>query len=126
MIWLQSYLDGIAETINNVAIPPIVRMNGFAVTTMPTLGFSTVDIPQVDQIIESLVKLANVGAEVFPNREITETIFGMLRLPTAELGENLEDAENRREELEKQGGLFGKPGELAGGQEEEEQEEEEA
>lgn len=127
-IALQSYLDGIAEVINRFAIPPLVRMNGFAVTKMPTLGFSTVDVPQVEQIIESLVKLANVGAEVFPNAEVMETVFGMLRLPTTELEENIEEgkeaAEEAREAFKKgiaEGGVpFGK-----GGQGEEEEEEEE-
>jgi hypothetical protein len=126
-IALQSYLDGIAEHINRFAIPPLVRMNGFAVTAMPTLGFSTVDVPQVDQVIDSLVKLANAGAEVFPNQEVTETIFGMLRLPTADLEENLEESEKRRDEFLASGGLFGPPkeGEPGGQQEEEEEEQEE-
>jgi hypothetical protein len=99
-------------------------MNGFAVTGMPTLGFSTVDVPQVDQIIEALVKLANVGAEVFPNVEVMETIFGLLRLPTTELEENIEAADKFREEALKAG--FGAGDEEGkGGQGEEEEEEEE-
>lgn len=128
-IALQTFLDGIAEVINRFAIPPLIKMNGFPVTANPTLGFSTVDVPQVEQIIEALVKLANVGAEVFPNQEVTETIFGMLRLPTTQLEENLEDAEERREEAAEAfkkeaaaGGAFGKGGQ---GEDEEEETEEE-
>jgi hypothetical protein len=82
-------------------------MNGFNVTEMPTLGFSTVDVPQVDQILDNLEKLAGIGAEVFPNQEITETIFGMMRLPTQEMEENIENAKQEAEEARKRGDSTG-------------------
>ena len=49
----------------------------------------------------------------------------MLRLPVAELEENLEDAEKRREEFAAAGGIFGKGAEGEGEEAEEEEEVEE-
>lgn len=122
LVALQGILDSVAEIINRFAIPRLVELNGFSVTAFPEIAFSAVDVPEVKDIIESLVKLAGAGAEVFPNREVTEAIFGMLKLPIEELGENIEDAEERRDEMMKNNPLFGQGGPPQSGEEEDDAE----
>lgn len=100
LLALQGILEsGVAETINRFAIPPLMKLNGFPVTQPPKLVFGNVDIPTVEVIIESLVKLAGIGATIFPNDEILTHIFGNLRLPTTEALELQAQAAKEKEEM---------------------------
>lgn len=98
MLALDGVLKNIAAAISKQAIRPLIKANQFNVTSYPYIKFSSVDVPAVESIIESLGKLAQAGAEVFPDYELKKDLYAKLQLPEPE-EEDVPDVESEEEDM---------------------------
>jgi hypothetical protein len=87
LIALQAYHGMIGDVINRFAVPKLIDMNGFKVTGYPEVGFGSVDVPEVKDIAEILKMLADAGAEVLPDTNMTNHLLSLLKLPESQYEE---------------------------------------
>lgn len=71
---LGAWLDGIADVVNQHAIPRLLRLNGMAVVAPPRLAHDDIEVPDLVELADYVTKLANVGALT-----VTPELEGYLR-----------------------------------------------
>jgi len=78
---LESYVQLIGAEITTKVLPMLVRLNGWAVNLTPTWAPGKVDVVDLDQLGNYLVKLSQAGMMLFPNPELEEHLSHLADLP---------------------------------------------
>jgi phage gp29-like protein len=83
---VDAICKSIAETINQHAIPRLLKLNGMALGTTPELKYSEVSHVDLTEIADFVSKLTAAGA-ITPNEETENYLRGLAGLPIAEATE---------------------------------------
>lgn len=94
---LQAWLISIADVINTHGIPRLVRLNGFPLELMPTLGFGAVGEIDLADVINWVKEVAGAGGQVFPHLATENALRMKVGMPELD-----EDEFNEREEANQQ------------------------
>jgi hypothetical protein len=80
---LNALLDSICAVFNRVAIPLLLRVNGIPKELTPTLGHSDVENIPLDVLGTYIARLAQAGAQLFPDIDLEEALLNNAHLPTS-------------------------------------------
>lgn len=80
---LNSLLDSICATFNRFAIPLLLKLNGVPAVLAPTLGHSNVENLPADVLGTFIARLAQAGAPLFPDTDLTEALLDTVHMPTS-------------------------------------------
>lgn len=58
---ISAWLDNIADVFNKDAIPQLIELNGWDISTAPTLKYGTIDNHSIEELTEFLSKLTDSG-----------------------------------------------------------------
>ena len=83
---VDAICKSIAETINQHAIPRLLKLNGMSLGTTPELKYSEVSHVDLTEIADFVSKLTAAGA-ITPNEETENYLRGLAGLPIAEATE---------------------------------------
>lgn len=78
---LNTVLQTICETINQYAIPRLLKLNGFNTSKAPDLTYGTIQEVDLKELGDFISKLANAGAPLFPDPELEEYLRKRANLP---------------------------------------------
>jgi hypothetical protein len=79
---LNTMLDGICATFNRFAIPLLCRLNGVPEELAPSIGHSSVENLPADVLGTFIARLAQAGAPLFPNDDLTEALLDTVHMPS--------------------------------------------
>lgn len=94
---ITSILDGIADTINQQAIRPLMRLNGFGQDVTPRFVFNELDRKDIKQFAETVAILAGAGVLQTGDSDLRQHIYDVVGLPSPVEWE--EDADPDPEEV---------------------------
>ena len=77
---LGTYLDAIAEVINNHAIPKLLRLNGISSELFPVLHYEDIETADLNELAASLASLTGAGI-ITPDDELEEYVRDFADLP---------------------------------------------
>lgn len=77
---LGTYLDAIAEVINNHAIPKLLRLNGVSSELFPVLHYEDIETADLNELAASLASLTGAGI-ITPDDELEEYVRDFADLP---------------------------------------------
>lgn len=80
-IAMNTVLDEVAEVINRHAIPRLMVLNGWGVEECPRLEHGGVERVDLDQLSNYIVRLAQAGAQMFPDPELEGHLRDVAKLP---------------------------------------------
>ena len=83
LMTLGIYLSTITETLNRVALPRLMRLNGFALKGYPQIDHTPLEQVDIAQLTTALQALAASGAPLWPNEDAMRRIFEIMGLPAA-------------------------------------------
>lgn len=78
---LTGILDGIAETINRVAIPKLFALNGQTPEALPKLMHGAVGSPNLTALASYISSLAQAGMALFPDKDLEHSLREFAGLP---------------------------------------------
>lgn len=78
---LSAWLGSIAEVFNSYALPRLMRLNGFDVTKMPTLNYTTPENIDIGALGTFIQQLAGAGAPLFPDEALESYLRETAGLP---------------------------------------------
>lgn len=84
--FVQSLLDGIADTITEQAIKPLLLANGWPVEFAPTFRFEQITRKDVAMYADALVKLAGPGFVDAKQPEVLKFVYELIGLPVPDGG----------------------------------------
>ena len=104
---LGTYLQTIAATFNEQAIPRLMRLNGWTDASLyPKLQFADIETPDVAELAGALTQLIGAGV-ITPDEELEKYAREFANLPTADVATAAVDPE----EEEAMADMYGIPGE---------------
>jgi hypothetical protein len=78
---IGSFLDIIADVINNYAIPRLIRLNDFKISDYPKLEHGDIENVDLTSLGDYISKLAQSGFPLFPNMELEKYLMKVANLP---------------------------------------------
>jgi hypothetical protein len=80
-IAIGAWLDTIADTFNNVAIPRLIALNPLKPKNLPVLSHTDIETLDLQEISQFLTSLTNAGVELFPDDELENFLRRQAGLP---------------------------------------------
>ena len=93
---LGAWLDSIAATINEQAIPLLLLLNGRTLDTRPLLTHGDIESADLNELATYLQTLTAAGATIFPSPELERHLLELANLPVVQ--EEVDDSEPDQEE----------------------------
>ena len=84
------WMDAIAGVLNTHLVPRLFDINTAAFSgleELPKIGYSMPHVPTLEEVVDTVTKLSDAGAELFPNLTLTNTILTLAGLPEVEEGD---------------------------------------
>lgn len=85
---LGGFLQSIADVFNRYAIPRLLEVNGMNLEQPPILTFEDIELPDLDELGNYILRLSQSGFQLFPNVPVERKLLQAASLPTegVELG----------------------------------------
>jgi len=104
---LGTYLQTIAATFNEQAIPRLMRLNGFTDASLyPKLRFADIETPDVAELAGALTQLVGAGV-ITPDEELEKYAREFANLPTVQSGTEMAEEPPEGEVM---ADMYGMPG----------------
>lgn len=84
------WMDAIAGVLNTHLVSRLFDINTAAFSgleELPKIGYSMPHVPTLEEVVDTVTKLSDAGAELFPNLTLTNTILTLAGLPEVEEGD---------------------------------------
>lgn len=78
---IGGWLDSIKAVFNRYAIPRLLEINGLDSSRPPTLGYSDIEIPDLDALGKYIGNLRKAGFKMFPNILLEKKLLQYANLP---------------------------------------------
>lgn len=78
---ISAWLDAICAEINEHGFPRLMKMNGWDTSRRPTLTHGDIQGADLAEVANYLLKLAQSGAVLFPNPDLTRHLLELADLP---------------------------------------------
>jgi hypothetical protein len=78
---IGGWLDAIADVFNRYAIPRLISVNGINPELTPTLEHGDVEVPDLVELGDYLVKLKNTGMTMFPSEPLERHLLSLAKIP---------------------------------------------
>lgn len=79
---IGGWLDSIKAVFNRYAIPRLLEINGMDGSRPPKLGYSDIEIPDLDALGKYIANLQKAGFKMFPNIPLEKKLLEYANLPT--------------------------------------------
>ena len=80
---IGSFLEQIKSVLNNRAVKQLFAINGIKLDNYPKIQCSDIEKPDLQQFSEFMVKMAQTGMPLFPDKNLEQHIRDMAGLPEA-------------------------------------------
>jgi hypothetical protein len=78
---LTTYLDTFTDIINQKAVEPLMRLNGFRMSAPPRIEHGSLDQVNVVELADTILKLAQAGMPIFPSESTESYVRDIVGLP---------------------------------------------
>jgi hypothetical protein len=78
---IGGWLDAIQDVFNRYAIPRLLAVNGIAPELQPFLEHGDVEVPDLVELGDYLLKLKNTGMTMFPSEPLERHLLSLAKIP---------------------------------------------
>lgn len=103
---IGTWLNVIADEMNNRAIPDLLFMNNIQVKKAPRFAFGDIETPPLTEIGDFVSKLSGANFPLFPNPELEDHLFEVAGFPEITDDVRKLQEEAKQEELDQQMAMF--------------------